>query len=94
MLKSGASVQFLWTLSAATLVLADQGARERAVEAYTLVLRYGHVAHSRWFADIVGSPMTAVVAALPPATAARAQARGRRRDLEATAKELLTELGE
>jgi tetratricopeptide (TPR) repeat protein len=91
-LKRGASVQFLWTLSAATLVLADQGARERAVEAYTLVLQHGHATHSRWFADIVGSPMTAVVAALPPAIAAKAQARGRRCDLESTAAELLAEL--
>jgi DNA-binding SARP family transcriptional activator/predicted ATPase len=59
-LESGASVQFLWPLSAATLVLADQGARERAVEVYSLLLQYGHVTHSHWFADVVGGPMAAV----------------------------------
>jgi tetratricopeptide (TPR) repeat protein len=92
MLESGASMEFLWTLSAAALVLADQGARERAVEVYSLLLQYGHVAHSRWFADVVGRPMTAVVTVLPPAIAAKAEERGRACDLEALAAELLTEL--
>jgi len=92
MLKSGASVQFLWTLSAAALVLADQGAGERAAEVYSLLLCHGYVTHSRWFADIVGRPMTAVIAALPPAIAAKAKERGRSCDLEPSAAELLAEL--
>ena len=92
MLESGTSVDFLWTLSIVALVLADKGAWERAVEVYGLLLQYSHVAHSRWFADIVGSHMTVAITALPPATAAKAEARGRSSDLKRSAAELLTEL--
>jgi predicted ATPase/DNA-binding SARP family transcriptional activator len=92
-LESGANMEFLWVLSAAVLVLADQGENERAVEVHGLLSQHGHVAHSRWFADIVVRPMTAAVAALPPDIVAGAEERGRARDLDATAAELLAELG-
>jgi hypothetical protein len=74
------------------LLLADQGENERAVELYALASRYPLVAKSRWFADVAGRQIAAVAAALPAGRVAVLQERGRARDLEATAAELLAEL--
>ena len=90
-LGSGADMHFLWALSAAALVLADQGKPERAVEIYSLLSQHGHVAHSRWFADVVGGPVAGTAAMLPPDVVAACQARGCARDLEATCEGLLVE---
>jgi predicted ATPase/DNA-binding SARP family transcriptional activator len=76
-----------------TLLLADQGEKQRAVELYALASRYPFVANSRWFEDVVGRHIAAVAATLPPDVVAVAQARGQARDLEATVGELLVELG-
>jgi DNA-binding SARP family transcriptional activator/predicted ATPase len=92
MLESGANMEFLRTLCAAALVLADQGAQERAVEVYSSLLQFSHVAHSRWFADVAGNQLAALAATLPAERVAIAEKRGQTRDLEVTAAELLTEL--
>jgi hypothetical protein len=75
------------------LLLADQHEAERAVELYALAERYPFVASSRWFEDVVGQPMAVIAATLPSAVVAAAKERGRARDLQAAAKELLIELG-
>jgi hypothetical protein len=51
------------------------------------------VANSRWFADIAGNEIAAAAESLPPEVVARAQERGRARDLWATVEALLDELG-
>jgi tetratricopeptide (TPR) repeat protein len=88
----GAVFVLLWALPAVALLLADLGQIERAVEVYALASRYPFVAQSRWFADIAGNEIAAVAAALSAERVAVLKKRGRARDLEATATELLTEL--
>jgi hypothetical protein len=73
--------------------LADQGKTEQAVELYALASRYPYVANSRWFEDVAGRHIAAAAATLSPDVVAAAQERGRARDLDATVKELLAELG-
>ncbi|UCC61794.1 MAG: hypothetical protein JSV36_13465 [Anaerolineae bacterium] len=82
----------LWALLAMALLLASEGENERAIELYALASRYPLVAKSRWFADVLGYQLAAAAAALPAERVAIAEERGRTRDLEATAAELLTEL--
>jgi predicted ATPase len=82
-----------WILPKAALFLADAGDAELAVELYALALRYPGVSNSHWFEDVVGGHVMTATAKLPPEVVAAAQERGRGRDLEATAKELVVELG-
>jgi predicted ATPase len=92
--KIGSFVVLINALPAAALLLADEGQRERAVEMYALVSRYGYVADSQWYEDVVGRHIAALAATLPPRAAAAAQERGRARDLDATVVELLDALGD
>jgi hypothetical protein len=85
-------VGLAFTLPGIALLLADRGHEERAVELYALASRYPVVANSRWFADVVGRPIGAIAAALPPDVVVAAEERGRARDLDATVAELLVEL--
>jgi hypothetical protein len=90
-----ATKMFLPLMTALTgmaLLLADQGDIERAIEIYALALQNGHVANSRWYEDVAGRYIATVANTLSPEVVAAAQARGRARDLWATAKELLVEL--
>jgi len=75
------------------LLWADRGELEQAVELYGLASRYPFVANSRWFVDVVGQHIAAVVASLPPDVVVAAQERGLKRDLQTTVAKLLTELG-
>jgi hypothetical protein len=81
-------------LPAVALLLADRGEVERATELYALAWTVPHVAHSRWYEDVAGRELAALAAGLPPEVREAAQARGRARDLWATAEELAAELGE
>jgi hypothetical protein len=92
--ETGSVPYLLWSLPAAALVLADQGACHRAIEVYALASRYPLVGKSRWFDDVAGRWIAAVAAALPPREAAAARERGRALDLEATQEALLGELRE
>jgi tetratricopeptide (TPR) repeat protein len=83
----------LMALPAAALLLADQGQVERAVELYTLAWLHPVVSNSRWFEDVAGRHLAAVASRLPAEVREQAQARGLARDLWATARELLEELG-
>lgn len=84
----------LYALSVYALLLVDEGETERAVELYALASRYPFVANSRWFEDVAGEQVAAAAEALPADVVQAAQERGRARDLEATVRELLLELGE
>ena len=86
-------IHTLQSLPAMALLLLDQGSRDRAIELYALASRDPYVANSRWFEDVAGREIAAAAEALPPEAVARAQERGRARDLWATVEELLGELG-
>jgi tetratricopeptide (TPR) repeat protein len=85
-------VALMFTLPGMALLLVDLDHKERAVDLYALASRYPMVANSRWFTDVVGRPIAAVAATLPPDVVAAAEERGRARDLETTIAELLAEL--
>jgi tetratricopeptide (TPR) repeat protein len=90
--ETGVVPPLLWALPAMALILASEGENERAVELYALASRYPLVAKSRWFADVVGTQITAAADTLPAGRVAVLKERGQTRDLEATVAELLTEL--
>jgi tetratricopeptide (TPR) repeat protein len=90
--ETGAFLPFVLALPAVALLLADRGEVERAVELYALASRYPLVANSQWFEDVAGRHIVSAAAALPREAVTAAQERGRARDREATAKELLAEL--
>ena len=81
-------------LPGAALLLLDQRESERVVEIYALSCTLPAVATSRWFADVVGRPIAAAAATLPPDVVAAARERGRARDMQATVEELVDELEE
>ena len=78
-------------LPAFALLLADQGQTAHAVELYALASRFPYVSNSRWFEDVAGREIAAAAESLPRDVVARAQERGRARDLWATVEELLAE---
>ena len=90
--EAGAVPPLLWALPATTLLLADEGETERAVELYALASPYPLVGQSRCFADVMGNHIAAAVAALPAERVALLEKRGQVRDLLDTAVELLCEL--
>jgi tetratricopeptide (TPR) repeat protein len=81
----------LYPVAAISLLLADRGEIERAVELYALASQERFVANSKWFADVIGTQIADRAAELPAPIIAAAQRRGRHRDLEATAMELVKE---
>jgi len=88
-LRHGSAMQ---SLPAVALYLALRGEAERAVEVYALACGHPWVGNSRWHEDVFGRPIAAAAASLPPEAIRAAQERGRARDPQATAKELLAEL--
>jgi tetratricopeptide (TPR) repeat protein len=88
----GAFVPVMYGLPAAALLLADQGAVERAVEVYACASRYGFVANSCWFEEVAGKPIAAAAAVLQAELIEVARERGQAQAWEAMAAELLTEL--
>jgi tetratricopeptide (TPR) repeat protein len=65
-----------------SLLSADGGQAERAVELFSLASRYGFVANSIWFRDIVGQTLTEAAARLSPDVLRAAQERGAALDLD------------
>jgi predicted ATPase/DNA-binding SARP family transcriptional activator len=82
---------FYLVLPAAALILIDQGKIERALEVYALAMRFSYVDNSRWFAAVAWREIAARAGSLSGEVIATVQARGRARDLMATAEELLSE---
>ncbi|MBV7339733.1 tetratricopeptide repeat protein [Chloroflexi bacterium TSY] len=83
----------LWTaLGTASLLLIGQGAINRAIEIYSLVLHFYFGDRVRCdLEDMIGKHIEAVAATLPPEAVAAAQERGRNLDLRATSEALLAE---
>jgi hypothetical protein len=97
MMENGHLNAALQALPAMALLIVDKGghsapAVEQAVELYALASRSPYVANSRWFDDVAGKQIEALSATLLPEEVAAAQERGRTRDLEATMRDLLSEL--
>ena len=76
-LDLGAFMPVMYGLPVAALLLADQGAVERAVEVYACASRYGFVANSRWFEDVVGQQIRTMTTSLPAESVELAENRGR-----------------
>ena len=74
------------------LWLVEQGQVVQAMEIYALLTRHELAANSPWFEDVAGRQLTVAAANLLPEAVSAAQARGRVRDLWATAEELLAML--
>ena len=83
------TIHALWAVA---LLLADSGAPERSAELDALIEGAHNMGENLWSRDVARRELAAIVAALPPDIAAAAQARGRARDLWATARELLAEV--
>ena len=88
----GAFMPVMYGLPSAALLLAGQGAVDRAVEVYACAWRYGFVANSCWFEDMIGQQIQTVAASLPAEEVEAAQERGRLQDWDVMAGELLNEL--
>jgi tetratricopeptide (TPR) repeat protein len=88
----GVFMPVVYGLPAAALLLAGQGAAERAVEIYACASRYEFVANSRWFDGLVGRPVAAAAALLPAELVQVARERGRAQGWDRMAAQLLTEL--
>jgi tetratricopeptide (TPR) repeat protein len=82
----------IYGLPAAALLLAGQGAAERAVEVYACASRYEFVANSRWFEDLVEKPVAAAAAPLQAELVQAARERGRALEWDVMAAQLLAEL--
>jgi predicted ATPase len=91
-LDIGAFLPLLFAVPLAALLSADQGNKEKAVELYSLALRFPFVTTSRWFEDVVGRCVAAIAAKLPPRAVAAARERGQTRDIWEATAELLTEM--
>jgi predicted ATPase/DNA-binding SARP family transcriptional activator len=77
---------------AVALYLLGQGETYFALEVYALASRYAYVANSRWFEDVAGCHIEAAKADLTADMVAKAETRGKDRDVWATASELLAML--
>ncbi len=73
-------------------LLAAIGEVEEAVTMYALACNFGHIRHSRWFADVAGNYITDSAKALPSATVAEAKRRGQALDFRTTIDRLIDEL--
>lgn len=79
---------------AVALYLLGRGETYFALEVYALASRYAYVANSRWFEDVAGCHIKAAKADLTADMVAKAETRGKDRDVWAIASELLAMLEE
>ena len=82
----------LFTLAGVALFLAKYGNAARAVEVWAVAQAQPLVAHSRWFAEVVGRVIAERAKTLTPEAAAAAQERGQALDFWATAQKVAQEL--
>jgi predicted ATPase/DNA-binding CsgD family transcriptional regulator len=87
-----AYITVVYILPFVAYFLATTGQVQRGVELWELAQTEPFVAHSKWFADVVGRELVEIAAALPPEAGYVARERSRALDLWATAELLLTEL--
>jgi tetratricopeptide (TPR) repeat protein len=88
----GAFIPLQYIMPIVSLLLADQGEVERAIELYSLALCHPFVSNSQLFEDIAGRHIAALATSLPSDVVEAAKARGRAREMWETASELLEEL--
>jgi predicted ATPase/DNA-binding SARP family transcriptional activator len=88
----GAFIPLLYTMPIVSLLLADQGEVERAIELYSLASQHPFVSNSQLFEDIAGRHIAAVSATLPSDVVKAAKARGQALEMWEAASELLEEL--
>jgi hypothetical protein len=88
----GTLMAYLTWLPRMALFLVDSGDVERAVELYALAQRFPLIGNSQLWEDLAGKHIASAATALPADDVAKAQERGRARDLKATVAELLIEL--
>ncbi|MBN1658212.1 MAG: tetratricopeptide repeat protein, partial [Anaerolineae bacterium] len=69
----GAFMPVLYALPAAALLLAHEGDAERARQVHACASRYGFIANSHWFHDVVTVPLAAAIGSLSPPADQRAQ---------------------
>jgi tetratricopeptide (TPR) repeat protein len=93
-LEKGSVISLITALAAAALLLADEGAVERAVALYAMVAYLTSLVRSSWVEDVLGQHIAAAAAALPPEVAAAARERGRAQDAGKAAAALLAELSD
>lgn len=74
------------------MLRVQEGHGEAAVELYTIALQHGHVANSRWYYDVFGQQIDALVDKLPAEIVEAARARGRDRDWRTVIQELWAEV--
>jgi predicted ATPase len=91
--EANAFLSIMFALSGAALLMAHLGDPEVAIELWALLSRYPLISDAQLSQDIVGRHIALAAAALPPETVAAAEERGRTRDLNAAATEMLTKLG-
>ncbi len=90
-MSAGATAPALLTITGIAALLMREGELEWPAELLALVLH--HPSTWRWTKDRAAPLVAKLEAALAPERFAAAQERGRARDLDATVKELLAELG-
>lgn len=74
-----------------SLLCADEGQADRAVELFSLASRYGYVANSIWFQDIVGQTLTAAATRPSPDLLRAARECGAALNLDSVIGELLAD---
>ena len=77
------------TLAVAACLHALERKSESTIELYALAQQNPYVAHSHWYADVIGARITAVAQTLSPEAITTAQAKGKVLDMWQTAESLL-----
>jgi tetratricopeptide (TPR) repeat protein len=90
--EEGEAIPAYWIFAPAALYLTEKGKVEQAVETHALVSSHPLVAHSNWFAGVIGQQIDAAAATLPEQVSLAAEASGLDRGAQATVPELLAQL--
>ncbi len=88
-LNSRRYLALLTSLAGLTLLLADDGEAEQAVELHALLLEHPYTANAHWFSEIITPIVAATAMALSERQRAEAEERGRASDLWEVAVQLV-----
>jgi tetratricopeptide (TPR) repeat protein len=81
----------LYVLAVLSLLFAEEGEPERAVELWAMISTQPFVSRSRWFEELFGAHIQAAAATLPPETLTAAQSRAAALDIWETSQALIDE---
>jgi hypothetical protein len=90
--KYGSIAPALATFPPIALVLAADGDKAHAVEIWLSAKSFPFIANSKWFDDVAGRELEALVDSLPPDATSGVKARGRELDIWETVRGLLLDL--